>query len=583
ESTQLHHSDYSFEDAKAVLFGLSDFLQGSKPFVPYENLKKWLPLIESVKNVLMGRHAQLIRMNQWKESLNSVIDLHGLVLKYRYVIQNLDFSQRQDVRQMSQFANQALTLIENSQQIKMAGMIPKEDIDELIHQLLPFMHFDFTLREISVKKLYRVVLLRMLSPERGDGFEKDTRGFMGLTKENLEALRREFNIWRMGQSFADSVKLNDSQKIAQKTLLESYDKFNINYVISQGLTKDALEETALKNSWRDFGDLLKSPILVNFNKKGRLIEATNPTLYDVSWKSLTKMNLMRSLARMLTLGYGDKTANRLSDSGINKPGLISWYDDFNEFGLDVKAFDPRTGNAGSRSFLEANFFTFSGNGDDRMDQRETFEFVSVLISAGLGTSDEVRKDMKVCEALEVKADVFGYNYLHEECFKKRFRENAMYYLDNMPRMVAYIKNLSDPDYEAFYNHLKTAAETIDQKQDLIETANIRTMITVLHYVESVMVTYDADKNQTLSLSEIYAAAPRFMSFLKTIKSVKYDFIAKEGFAYLVLTGEVPRDGWRGAWDLAKFQTVKNGLPEADRKDILALFGTLKQELNKKPN
>ncbi len=573
EKTQLSNSDYTFEDGKNALSGLGDFLRGSQPFAPYEKAKEWVPLVESVKNILMGRHAQLTKLYQWKESLNTVIDLYGLALKYRYVIHNLNYSNASELHQLSQFIGQGLDLIENCQQMKSAGIIPAEDIDELIDQLTPYFKFDFKLRESSLKKIYRIVLLRMLSPERNG----DSRGLEGLEKKHLAAIRREFNIWRMDQSFVDLLKVDEkTQKISQKDLLAKYDSFNKTYVIEKGITANPLEQMALNQSWDDFGSILKSSIMVNYNSHGRMIVATNPSSYDVSWKSLTKTNLMRAIARMLMLGYAENTAGKLSEARMSKAGLIAWYDEFNEIGLDIKAFDRRSGNSGSRSFLEANFFTFSGNGDAWMDQRETFEFVSLLFSAGLASSDDIRKDMTSCEVSQ--KDIFDYPYLNETCFKKQFRANFATYFDNLPWMAKYVKGLSDADYDSFYGYLKSAAVTIDQKQGLIETANIRTMVTILHYVESIMVIYDVDKNQTLSLDEVYAAAPRFMSFFKTVSPTKFEFIIEEGFAYLVFKGSMP-----GIGKLTGFQITKHFVDEATRKDILRLFGTLKEQLNKAPN
>lgn len=573
DKTQLSTSDYSFEDAKRALAGLGDFLRGSEPFAPYERAKEWMPLVESVKNVLMGRRMQLTKLYQWKESLDTVIDLYGLALKYRYVIQYLKYENGNEVHQLGQFINQGLDLIENSQQIKSSGIIPADDLDQLIDQLTPYFKFSFKLRESSLKKIYRIVLLRMLSPERNG----DTRGFLGLEKKHLSALRREFNIWRMDQSFINFVKVDEkTKKISQKDLLSRYESFNKNFVIEKGITANPIEQMALAQSWKDFGDILKSTILVNYNNKGRIIEATHPEAYGVTWKSLTKTNLMRGIARMLMLGYAENTSGRLSEAHMSKAGLIAWYDEFNEIGLDIKAFDPRSGNSGARSFLEANFFTFSGNGDEWMDQRETFEFVSLLFSAGLSSSDDIRKDMKGCEVAE--KDIFGYAYLNELCFKRHFRKNFAIYFDNMPWMGRFVKGLDDKEYEAFYGYLKDASVTSDQKLGRIETANIRTMVTILHYVESIMVIYDRDKNQTLSVDEVYAAAPRFMSFFKTVQPGQFEFLITEGFAYLVFNGKMP-----GLWGVTGFQFSKQFKSDATRSDILRLFGTLKEQLNKAPN
>ena len=573
EKTNLSSSDYTFEDGKRALSGLGDFLRGSQPFEPYDRVADYVPLVEAVKNVLLGQHAQLTKLYQWQDSLNTFINLYGLALKYRYVIQNVKFNGPNDLRQVSQFINQGLDLLENSQEMQTAGYISTENLDALIDQVAPHLNFSFTLRPETIKKIYRVVVWRMLSPAR----QGDSRGLLGIDKQNLAALRREFNIWRLDQSFIDLAKYDDKTKtIAQKDLIASYDKFNAAYVIEKGISKDALEQMALKQSWQEFGHLLTAPMLVKFNEHGRIIEATKQQNIGVTWKSLTKTNLMRAVARMLMLGYAENTTGSLTEAKMSKAGLVAWYDEFSELGNDIKAFDPRTGNSGARSFLEANFFTFSGNGDDWMDDRETFEYVSLLFSAGLATSNDIAKDMRMCNVAQ--KDVFDYPYMEENCFKKQFRKNFAVYFDNMPNLATFMAKLNDAQFEEVYGYLKAASLSPDQRVGLIETANLRTMTTILHYVESIMVMYDTDKNQVLSLDEVYAAAPRFMSFFKSVSAVKYEFVVKEGFAYLVFNGSIPTASQIAGFQVSKIFTTH----EATRKDIIRLFSTLKDQLNKAP-
>ena len=102
------------------------------------------------------------------------------------------------------------------------------------------------------------------------------------------------------------------------------------------------------------------------------------------------------------------------------------------------------------------------------------------------------------------------------------------------------------------------------------------MVTIVHYVEAIMVIYDRDRNQTLSLEEVYAATPRFMSFLKGMGKSSSETVLEQGFAFLVFKGRIP-----GGWDLTKFQYQKRSMGEATRADILRLFGSLKDQLNRR--
>ncbi|WP_374030095.1 hypothetical protein [Bdellovibrio bacteriovorus] len=575
EKTQIAKSDYSFEDAKKALSGFAEFIKGEEPFAPYEKYGEWVPVVEAVKNVLMGKRAHFTGLYQWSESLDTLIGLYEMALKYHYNLSDLKFEDQNKLRQVSQFVSQGLRLIENSHQMKTTGVIPVDDIDNLIEQLLP--KFTDKIRARSLKKTYRAVLLKMLDPDR----KGDSRAFLGLEKKHIATLQREFNIWRLNQSFFDNLftSSQEATALSQEEIQAVFVRFNKSFVIEKGLTDDPFEQQALENAWEDIRELINNKVPVSFNADGRLVIVRDRTPFKSTWKSLTKFNAMRAIARMLMMGYGENTQERMSEARMSKKGLISWYDDFQEIMTDLKAFDPRSGNSGGRSFLEANFFTFSGNGDEAMDHKETFEFVSTLFAAGLSTSESLRQHMIVAACATKDKDVFGYPYFKEDCFKNQLRKHIGVYFNNLPGMVSYVRSLTTAQWEQFYNFLAVASAAPGQKSGHVETANIRTMVTILHYIEGLVVLYDGDGNQALSLDEVYAATPRFMSFFKTVTTTKSEMLLKQGFAYLVFNGSIPDAG-----DLAKFQWDKMwGLNDATRMEIARIFGTLKDQLNKPQN
>lgn len=571
EKTQIAKSDYSFEDAKRAFTGFSEFIRGNEPFAPYTRYSQWLPIVESVKNVLMGQHAQFTGLYQWSDSLNTLIDLYELALKYHYSLKDLQFDNKEKLQQVSQFVVKGLNLLMNAHQMKTTGRIPTEDIDNLIDQVLP--NILSQVQTKSMKKTYRAVLTKILDPER----KSDLRSLLGLERKHLVSMTREVNSWRMQQDFIDTLISNPGAELTGAEVAAAFDKYDVKKIITEIASEDVYEQSALYSSWLDLGEIYKTPVKVNFTAKGRLSINANPI--KQTWESLTKGNIMRSLSRMLLLGYATTRNERFSAVTISEAGLKDWYSDFNELGIDMKAFDPRSGNSGSRSFQEANFFTYSGNGNDGMDHKETFEFVSTLFAAGLSSSESLRlNSVKVC-AVDEK-DVFGYNYLREDCFKAYLKQNFATYFDNLPGMVRYVNSLDNRRWNEYYSFLAIAAEAPKQRKGFVETANIRTMVTILHYIEVVVTVYDKDRNDKLSLDEVYDATPRFMPFVRSVKKdISNETLLTEGFAYLVFKGSIP-----GAWELTTFQVEKMaGLEDAERMEIARIFGTLKDQLNKSKN
>ncbi|XGC79632.1 hypothetical protein ACES2L_09865 [Bdellovibrio bacteriovorus] len=572
ERTQIAKSDYSFEDGKKALAGFGEFIRGEEPFAPYERYSDWVGVVEAVKNVLMGQHAQFTGLYQWSDSLNTLISLYELALKYHYSLSDLKFDNKEKLSQVSQFVAQGLNLLGNAHQMKTKGLIPVSDIDNLIDHALP--RITQQIRTKSMKKTYRAVLMKILDPER----KMDSRSVLGLEKKHLASLQREFNIWRLQQEFIDSLGDDKNLSLNQGQLVAAYEGFDKNYVVDVTAQDDAFEQSALLAAWHDIGELYKAPMTVSFNAEGKLVIVKN-TVIRHTWASLTKTNMMRALSRLLLLGYGESRQERMSDVGMSQSGLVGWYADFQELGLDVGAFDPRSANSGTRSFLEANFFTFSGDGDSMMNQKESYEFVSTLFAAGLASSDGLRRESEAANCAIAELDVFGKPFLQEECFKQNLKNNFGKYFANLPGMVRYIADLNEARWNDFYKYLAVASAAPNQKLGYVETANIRTMVTILHYIEAVVVIFDKDGNTKLSLDEVYDASPRFTPFFKTIKKITNQTLLEEGFAYLVFKGTIP-----GAADLTGFQLQKLwGINDAERMEIVRLFGTLKDELNKPKN
>lgn len=591
EKTQIAKSDYSFEDAKKALSGFADFIRGGTPFAPYNLYSEWMPVIESVKNVLLGSRAHFVDLPQWSSALESFIDLYELSLKYHHSLRHMDFSNSAKLRQVNQFIAQTLNLLINSHQMKTTGRIPLHDIDFLLEQVVP--RFSSKLDIKALKKSYRIILMKMLDPAR----PQDTRSLVGLERKHLATLQREFNIWRLQQSFIDHLPFNKQGMIAQEEVLEAYRKFNKTFVIEKGLSDDTFEQAAYESAWLDLGDILDRGIMVSFNSQGRLNIFPMNAQPELPWKGLMKANLTRALSRMLLLGYGDNTQGRITKATMTKQQLVTWYDDFQEIGLNLNIFDPRSANSGERSFLEANFFMFSGDGNDTMSSHETFEFVSTLFAAGLSTSDALRNHMETAKCTVPTKDVFDYPLIKELCFKHHLREHIGVYFNNLPGLVKFVQSLDDAQWNEFYGHLAVASAVDGQRLMFVETANIRTMVMILHYIEGVMVMYDRDNSGALSLQEVFNAAPRFTPFFRTVTGMDSEALLQAGFAHLVFRGTIPgsespsagkkgfiakiRNALASIQDLADFGVdTLTGVGEARRMEIARLFGTLKDQLNK---
>lgn len=561
ERTQITRSDYTLADAKAALYGFTAFARGQDSVGEYENLNKWWPLAEAIKNLLVGRDSHFTSIQQWKDSVMTIAELYGMVLKYHYIIGDFKFENAQKTDQLSDFIRQGLQLVLNTHQMRQLGYIPLSDIDHLID--VTVQTFKVPIRAESFKKVYRAALIKILTPNRSE----DTRDLVGLEKRHVFSVMREFNIWSLQQQFINSL----SPGLSRVGVFDAYKKFDYKSVIRE-LDSEPFERNALEVAWNDIGYYLVPPMPVTFNHARRLNISYSIIDGPQSWDSMFMSNFMRALARMLQLGYGDLKGRSITQITLSQQGLLQWYDDFREIGLDMRAFDPRTVDKSYQSFLEANFFSFSGNGDEEMSYLETYEYVSTLFAAGLFSSDALQSGAALCKVEEV--DLFDNHYLKGDCFKKFLKDNFAAYFDNMPDLAQYIRGLSPAEWDQFYNYLLSASESPEPREGLIDTANVRTMVTILHYMEGLMVAYDTNRDGLLTLDEVYGASPRFTPFFQKIIGIENKTLLREGFAFVVFRGSIPTTA-----DLAKFQWSKvRGLGTATRMNIIRVIGTLQTQL-----
>ncbi len=577
--TQIVKSEYGIEELKRALSGLSDFLRGSEAKssydISYDNFKDLVPLLEVIKNVLVGKKANFSTAAEWRNGIQTFIQAYDLFLKYNYTLKKISLEKGKVTQALSVFIEGVLDLLERSPQLQMRGLIPTQEIDAFIDEVVPRLELNPKIKKSTFKKTYRLFVMRMLGRDQ-DFLEKvDFRSFIGFDNKHLGSLRHEFKIWKMIQEFVDSAfKMKSQKAILQKDFVVQMRSYFAQTDSEKWKNENLLEQEMLKKAQDEFYQLLSSPLPINFNKKGRWIESAPSASEPFTWLTLTKLNLFRGLGRLLLIGYGENSLGSLTHAELKESGFSAWYDDFNEMGLDLKAFDPRKGNSGPGSFIEANLFTPSGNGDAVMDYKETFEYVSLLFSVGLGTSDQIQNDLQGCRIK--KTDVFGYFYLRELCVKKQLRMKFADYFDNLPGMSRYVAKLTDPEFDEFFKYLKSASLVDGQIVGLLETENIRTIVTVLHYVEALMRAFDKDGNQTLSINEVVSAAPRLNLIIKKLNPSRSEILLHEGFVYLVFVGKIP-----SATELLGFELKKHFIQEATRKDILRIFGSLKLELNLK--
>ena len=176
------------------------------------------------------------------------------------------------------------------------------------------------------------------------------------------------------------------------TVIAQFNQFPFTQEI-QIIAKDDLSQKELFHTLNDFAFVLNKPIPLHFNKGAKFVITAQFNQFGYTWNSLSLYNIYFMMSRLLHTGYNLQFVNALKDSQLDSQSIYQWYEEFKDLGIAIKAFDPRSTNSGKRSFLEANLFTFQGNGDNQLNFYETFEFISLIFSSGLATTPNLRKVM----------------------------------------------------------------------------------------------------------------------------------------------------------------------------------------------
>lgn len=569
EKVDLSRSDYTYADAENLFSGLAAFIAGPSGYALFNRIGDWIPVVEAVKMVFFGERSTLQGLREWKDSISTLVDLYDLVLRYHYLIKDRDLGTPEQVSIVLQFGDKIFSLLENSHQIRKTGYIPFRHINRLIDLLMGGDHPIFTLpvSAEAVKGIYQKIVNKMLDPVR----RGDSRAADSLERNHILSLRREFNVFRINQMFIESlnVKLSDKHR-----LQSSLENFPIMPLIERLTPGEPLEKEALLAAWTKFRQLLSKDRPVTFDAQGRVVITTVPERANWAWGSLTRFNLMYTLVRLFMLGYGDRTDPKMQPEKLtcSEDGLKDWYADFRQIGIEMRAFDPRSENSGARSHKEASYFTYSGNGDAHVDMDEMFEFVSFLFAAGLGNSADVRQHMMDAKCATKDLDVYDLPWMEEACFRRELRTSFSALFANLPAMAATVASYDDAQWDEFYRALMTASRSSPEDGGRVDTGDLRTAVMILHYAESLFVTYDSDRSGTLSTEELKRAAPRFFSILRPLSPSKNDWFVSQAFVAMVYAGERPG---AGAF-VSRYWTS-----EPTRVNILKVFANLKAELTGK--
>jgi hypothetical protein len=587
-NAELLSAQYSVQDLKGFLAELNGFLGKSSAYGFYQTVKEYGPLLESVKNIFLGEVAHFDSPKDWERAIGTLTGLHLQILRYFYFISNPNANSQQKIQVWSLMIDGGFRVLDQSLAMRQQARIPFKDLDVFLDQLAAKKLWPKSLSVRVIKNLYKTLVLRMLDSRRD---KQDARDLEAVERSHFMALHHEWRIFKLHQSFFDELPFDKNGFISLPQIATAVLQSDAHLQeMVKKLSSESLEQDRLLIAWTEGRALLMQDFPALFDSMGRLVIVPDPQKEFHTRNSLIRWNVLRGLSRLMLLGYGSRLSADIAKNKMSEDGLSQWYADFRDLGREMKSFDPRSENSGARSFKEANFFTFHGNGNSDMDFQETFDFIGLLTSGGMVSAESLRQGMLSNQCGLAQLDAFEFPMLKESCFKKHLQESIGQEFRNLPGLVREVQKMSTAEWEAFYLNLMAASRTETPQGGAVETSDLRTAVMLLHYTESLMIVYDLDHNGRLSVAELSLAAPRFEEFMKVsspalVQSFSKKFpklgqsLVKTFFLYLVYRGKKPAGL---SLDFIWFLAQKNldSLGEVSRDSILRVFKVLKDEAAK---
>lgn len=588
-ASKLNQSRYTFENLKNLLTQLEIIKPEQQSLVD---------LAEKLNKMLIGQENISTENDSlvYIDSITEVLRIYSVQLNGHI---KFEISSHENLENLFDFIEDVIVLFENTLQFKKTNLISYETLDPLLVEILKKDTLPLKLSEETALKFYKTLLVRVFE----SGLSGNLQAFLGVNKVQLLNLKRELYIYRNASRMINKVASFEEQKnnkrVSIKELQAQLKKLNIDDIKSSVDSDTKKSVIAATEEFR--AELVKYyPTLY---RKGKIILTSKIFEWDQNWSDLQRTLYVFMLSRELLIGWGHSPfVKEVKDAYVSEQGLSQWYSEFRAFGIETKSFDPRSKNSGPSNLTSANLFTRSGNGDKKMNLRETTELLSILFTGGGEVTREMLTSFKDSQCNLPEKDVFDNFWNHEECVYENFRRNYRIYFSNMNYLTAYLDKASanDADMRAIFDSLIDVVRNTPSTKGRLETSEIRNMATLVHYIESVFTAYDLDKNGGLSEIEIKALYPRFKEIaegfarktsaeqLKTFNSwvgtvagyscfTEADLI-RDSFVFMVYNGKTPAVSDLTVLPCLRIEPLIKFKGEVDRKDVINTFKIVKAVL-----
>ncbi len=278
------------------------------------------------------------------------------------------------------------------------------------------------------------------------------------------------------------------------------------------------------------------------------------------------------------------------DKHVAQNTAENFYDSIRGVAISEGIASPLSCDSGGRTFLEANLFTYSANGNDKIEVHEGLEWLA-LVSSSSSVSVKLFNDIALDPACVLPSTSLFQNkpYLKKSCVKSFILENYRKYLNHMPNLLYFIESQNKLD--EFYQNLFEVTRTCANSDLPVSYDEIVYSISLLGYIEALFERYDTEhityriftrpRNDLLEIDELNLAyEERFKSILKRMAKLQTgkdlnDYLTKVLFKKLLIFKKMPTPP-KGYFEGTKWVLSTHGVSvrPLTRIDIYKMFNSI---------
>ena len=591
--SNLSVTNYSFENFKELIINLLNLSED----------KITIAEMASKLNAVLNGNLTDLTDNERLAYIDNMTEALRLYSVYTNGYAKFEIVTSAGLNETFDFFDQGFRLLENSLQYKKNQSISGSSIDGLVSAVTKSNLSPYKLSAYTLAIFYRTIVVRVFEA----GAKGNISGFSALKAFHLKNIKSELATYRVYSKLLERIASEDlfaRRGITTAPLREV--QLAIGAISAAAETEilsqfDSGTQAKIVNNVNDLkSEFLGSAPVIYHNKK--LGIAINQDSWGQNWRDLARGLYIKMLTRLLMQGWGQiYPLENIGTNSLTETDMANWYAEFKYFGIEAKMFDPRTFNSGPTAYKTGNLFTRSGNGDSRLSFKETLETLGILMTGSGVLYKEMSDSLATAGCNLPELDVFDNHWNFETCYLQVVQSNYKKYFSSLPHLVAYLDTLNVDQVKFYFESVINVVRTDEANAGTkIETTDIQSMNSLVHFVEGLYLSHDLNQNRSLSEAEIRAAYPKFLNIatefankasraqIEEFTSWKGDLagyscfteqdLVRESFVFLIYNGRTPTQDDFNSFPCFQGTPLLYFTGEVDRKVMLNTFKALKSVL-----